>query len=73
MQWTKEHVIKNLVVSDKDAEQGSRAFANDQRMLVELSSGASMSVVYDNHPIIHSLQSILVIACGGINISHLNL
>ncbi|HRD71031.1 MAG TPA: pyridoxal-phosphate dependent enzyme [Legionella sp.] len=73
MQWTKEHVIKNIVVSDTDAEQGSRAFAKDQRMLVELSSGASMSVVYDNHPIIQPLESILVIACGGINISHFNL
>lgn len=73
MQWTKEHVIKNIVVSDTDAEQGSRDFAKDQRMLVELSSGASMSVVYKNHPIIHELESILVIACGGINISHYNL
>ncbi len=73
MQWAKENVIKNIVVSDADAEQGSRYFAKDQRMLVELSSGASMSVVYDNHPIIHSSESILVIACGGINISHFNL
>ncbi len=73
MQWTKEHVIKNIVISDTAAEQGSRDFATDQRMLVELSSGSSMSVVYDNHPIIHSLESILVIACGGINISHFNL
>lgn len=69
MQWTKEHVIKNVIVSDADAEQGSRSFAKDQRMLVELASGASMSVVYDNHPVIHSFDSILVIACGGINIS----
>lgn len=73
MQWTNEHPIKNIVVSDAEAEAGSRAFAKDQRMLVELSSGASMSVVYDNHPIIHSFESILVIACGGINISHFKL
>ncbi|MGQ3890215.1 pyridoxal-phosphate dependent enzyme [Legionella sp. CNM-1927-20] len=73
MQWTKEHVIQNIVVNDADAEQGSRAFAKDQRMLVELASGASLSVVYNNLPIIDSLGSILVIVCGGINISHFNL
>ncbi|CAM2907944.1 pyridoxal-phosphate dependent enzyme [Legionella worsleiensis] len=73
MEWAKEHLIKNVVVSDTEAKQGSRNFAKDQRMLVELSSGASMSVVYDNHPIIHSFESILVIACGGINTSHFNL
>ena len=73
LQWTHEHDIKNVVVSDLDAEQGSRQFAHDQRMLVELSSGASMSVVYGNHPVIHALGSILVIACGGINTSHFNL
>jgi L-serine/L-threonine ammonia-lyase len=73
LQWTKEHVIKDVVVSDAAAERGSRNFARDQRMLVEISSGASMSLAYDNHPIIHPLKTILVIACGGINISHFNL
>lgn len=73
MEWKTEHVIKNIVVSDADAEQGSLAFAKDQRMLVELSSGASMSVVYANHPIIHSFQSVIVIACGGINVEHFKL
>ncbi|MDI1352230.1 MAG: pyridoxal-phosphate dependent enzyme [bacterium] len=73
MKWSKDHVIQNIVVSDTDAENGSRAFAKDQRLMVELSSGASMSIVYDNHPVIHSFNSILVIACGGININHFNL
>ena len=73
LQWTTEHVIKNIVVSDMDAEQGSLAFAKDQRLLVELASGAALSLVYDNHPIIHDYDSILVIVCGGVNISHFNL
>lgn len=73
MPWTKKHIIKNVVVSDDDAERGSRAFSKDQRMLVELSSGASLSLVYDDHPAIHDYKSILVIVCGGINISHFNL
>lgn len=72
MQWLTEHTIISVVVSDLEAEQGSRDFAKDQRMLVELSSGASMSLVYTSHPAINSFESILVIACGGINVSHFN-
>ncbi|WP_412754560.1 pyridoxal-phosphate dependent enzyme [Legionella donaldsonii] len=70
MQWSEEHPIQSIVVSDESAEQGSRSFARDQRLLVELSSGASLAVVYENHPIIHAFESILVVVCGGINISH---
>jgi L-serine/L-threonine ammonia-lyase len=73
MDWSKKHEIKNVVVSDEEAEQGNFQFARDQRMLVELSSGASLSVVYNHHPVIHSAESILVIVCGGINISHFNI
>ena len=73
MQWSKEHAIQNVVVSDELAEEATRSFACDKRMLVELSSGASLSLVYENHPSIDSFQSILVIVCGGINISHFNL
>ena len=73
LQWTNEHPIKNIVVSDVDAEQGSIAFAKDQRLLVELASGAALSLVYANHPIIQDYKSILVIVCGGINTSHFNL
>jgi L-serine/L-threonine ammonia-lyase len=69
MQWSKEHTIHNLVVSDDEAEQGCLEFAKDQRMLVELSCGASLSVVYQNHPLIRSYESILVIACGGIKVN----
>lgn len=73
LEWIQTHPIKNIVVSDAEAEQGSLSFARDQRLLVELASGASLSLVYDNNPIIDSFNSILVIVCGGINISHFNL
>lgn len=73
MEWSKKHEIKNVVVSDEEAEDGSYQFAHNQRMLVELSSGASLSLVYNNHPVIHSAKSILVVVCGGININHFNI
>ncbi|OGV50195.1 MAG: serine dehydratase [Legionellales bacterium RIFCSPHIGHO2_12_FULL_42_9] len=73
MEWATKHPIKNIVVSDDQAELGSRLFASDQRLLVELASGASLSLVYDDNPVIHDYHSILVIICGGINTCHFNI
>lgn len=73
LEWTEKHPIYNIVVSDKTAESSSRAFAKDMRILVELASGASLSLIYDDHPLIKDYQNILVIVCGGINISHFHL
>lgn len=70
LEWATQHPIKNVVISDEEAEFGGHAFAKDQRLLVELASGASLSLVFNQHPIISQYQSILVIVCGGINISH---
>lgn len=70
LEWTTQHPIKNVVISDGEAEFGAHAFAKDQRLLVELASGASLSLVFNQHPIISQYQSIFVIVCGGINISH---
>ena len=70
LEWAEHHPIINIVVSDEDAERSSRLFAKEQRVLVELASGASLSLAFNHHPIIDQYQSILVIVCGGINISH---
>jgi L-serine/L-threonine ammonia-lyase len=70
MDWSKIHKIHPVVVSDEQAEQGCYSFARDQRMLVELSSGAALAVAYQNHPVLQNAKSILVIVCGGIEISH---
>lgn len=70
LEWTTQHPIKNVVISDDEAEFGTRAFAKEQRLLVEFASGASLSLVFNQHPVINQYQSILVIVCGGLNISH---
>lgn len=67
--WTKEHPIQPIVVNDKSAVLACQAFANDQRVLVEPSCGAALSVVYDNRSELQAFQSILVIVCGGVGLT----
>ncbi|ASQ46010.1 pyridoxal-phosphate dependent enzyme [Legionella clemsonensis] len=71
--WHFKHPIKNVLVSDADAEEGCRAFARDKRILVELSAGAALSLAYTNHSVLDDYNSVLVIVCGGINTSFFNL
>ena len=68
-EWTQEHPIHSVVVSDDEAEAGARSFAKDKRIMVELSAGAALSIVYANHPVIAPYQTILVVVCGGVNTS----
>jgi len=73
LEWAEEHEIIPVVVTDAEAEAGARAFAKDKRILVELSAGAALSVVYANHPAIRAFHTILVIVCGGVNTSFFQL
>lgn len=68
-EWSKKHPIINVVVSDDEAEQGARLFAKDKRILVEISAGAALSVVYLNHEVIRPFKTIVVVVCGGVNTS----
>jgi len=67
MDWTKIHKIENCVVTEESAIHACYNFAREQRVLVELSSGASLSLVYDENPLLQEAKSILVIVCGGVN------
>ncbi len=73
MTWLTQHEIHSVVVTDSQAEQGARAFANDKRILVEISAGAALSLVYGNHPILKPYRTILVEVCGGVNVSFFSL
>lgn len=73
MELAEQHKILSVVVSDEEAEFGAREFAKDKRILVELSAGAALSIPYLNHPVLNDFNSILVIVCGGVNISFFNL
>ncbi|WP_421504784.1 pyridoxal-phosphate dependent enzyme [Erwinia rhapontici] len=60
-----EHPIHSLLVSDLAAVTACERFLDDHRVLVEPACGASLAVVYDQHPQIAAFQNLLVIVCGG--------
>ena len=64
--WTKQHHISSVVVSDKAAVSACEKFIADQRIVVEPACGASLAVVYERMPSIEAFQSVLVIVCGGV-------
>jgi L-serine/L-threonine ammonia-lyase len=67
--WRKEHELHALTVSDRSAVLACESFLNDHRVLVEPSSGAALSVIYEQRPELAAYASILVVVCGGIGIS----
>ncbi|MFK7956429.1 MAG: pyridoxal-phosphate dependent enzyme [Lysobacterales bacterium] len=65
-QWTQEHPVHSVLVSDAQALAGCRRFADDQRRLVEPACGAVVSAVYDG---LIDARTPLVIACGGAGVT----
>ena len=67
--WTRQHAITPLTVTDKEAVQACLRFLDNHRVLVEPACGAALAVIYKNEPALKNVASILVIVCGGIGIS----
>lgn len=67
--WTQDHDISNIVVSDHSAANAARRFADDHRVLIEPASGASLAPLYEQHDKLADFESVLVIVCGGVGIS----
>lgn len=65
MQWSEEHPIHSVVVSDQSALSACERFLADHRILVEPACGASLAVVYDNKPELERFATVLVVVCGG--------
>lgn len=65
VQWSREHPIRSVVVSDRSALLACERFLEDHRMLVEPACGASLAVAYDPPPALAGFRSILVEVCGG--------
>lgn len=67
--WSQERTITSLVVSDKQAVDACRQFADDHRVLVEPACGAALAVLYDFAKELRDYKNIVVIICGGVGIS----
>lgn len=65
MQWTKEHPIQSVVVSDQSVLSACERFLTDHRILVEPACGASLAMAYENSPELERFSSILIVVCGG--------
>ncbi len=66
--WSRHHQIRSVVVSDAQAVDACVRFANEHRCLVEPACGASLAVVYAQHPELSGSRTIVVIVCGGMGV-----
>ena len=69
LDWSRRHPIVPCVVSDRDALDACRRFADDHRVLVELACGAALAAVYNQAEPLTGLRDVLVIVCGGAGVS----
>lgn len=67
--WTKQHPIDSVVVSDLAAVKACLWIADTHRVVVEPACGASLAVAYQNHASLGNARIVAVIVCGGINTS----
>lgn len=65
LQWSKEHTVSSVVLSDQSALSACERFLADHRMLVEPACGVSLAAVYENVPELERFGTILIIVCGG--------
>lgn len=64
-QWSTEHPIRSVVVSDWSALSACERFLADHRLLVEPACGTSLALAYDKASELAQFSSVLVIVCGG--------
>lgn len=64
-----EHQIHPVQVSDADSIKACLRFVDDHRVLVEPACGVALSTIYSQHSILESFDNIVVIVCGGSNVS----
>ena len=61
--------VQSVLVSDQQAVDACKAFADDHRVLVEPACGAALSVVYDQPKRLEDFSDVLVVVCGGAGVS----
>lgn len=64
--WSNQHPIHSVVVSDQAAVIACERFIADQRIVVEPACGAALAPVYAKAKEIEPFKTILIIICGGV-------
>ncbi|PCH67207.1 MAG: serine dehydratase [Bacteroidetes bacterium] len=64
--WTQDHQIIPVVVSDKEAIQACVDFKDKYDYFVEPACGASLSIIDKQIPQLEKIKNIVIIVCGGI-------
>lgn len=67
--WSREHPVRSVVVSDQAALDACLRFMDDQRVMVEPACGAALAAVYGEAPELAGCRNVLVIVCGGVTAS----
>jgi L-serine/L-threonine ammonia-lyase len=67
--WTKQHPVHTVVVSDKAAVSACEKFIDDHRLVVEPACGAALAVVYNHIQAVEPFKTVLIIVCGGVTSS----
>jgi L-serine/L-threonine ammonia-lyase len=61
--------VFSQLVSDQDTLNACRLMANEQRVLIEPASGASIAALFSQNEILQKAENIIVIVCGGIGVN----
>jgi L-serine/L-threonine ammonia-lyase len=66
-EWTREHEVHSVVVSDAQAVQACLDFAREQRVIVEPACGAALAAAVQAEAApLREARDVLVIVCGGV-------
>ena len=66
--WTRRHDVRSITVSDAQAVNACRRFADDLRILVAPACGAALAVAYQELPVLQDFCHPLIVVCGGIGV-----
>lgn len=70
---TRSHKVTSHIVSDRQALSACKQFLDDHRTLVEPACGAALAAVYDRADALADKKNILVVVCGGMGVSDVQL
>ena len=67
-EWSRQHPVRSVVVTDSAAIDACVQFADDHRCIVEPACGASLSVAYRRQAILEEADRVVIVVCGGIGV-----